>query len=143
MNRCEYINQETIKLAFINAVSKNKVRITQSKLIDNVVKNLGITKEQLKSTYITAFLVCYMKELDWMYNKDQDTFIKVDLNETAKQLLIAMKASGYTQHQIDDIKLLIVSIFYGRITSCNVYTDSISLTNKDKNRHLEFKRSEL
>ena len=143
MNGCSYISQEIIKNAFIKAISKNTVRISRSKLINNVVKALNISREQLKSTYITAFLVCYMKELDWLYNEDQDSFIKVDLNQVAQSLLIGMKNAGYSKHQIDDIKLLIVSIFYGKLTSCNVDPIELSLTNKSKNRHLVFKKSEL
>ncbi len=90
-----------------------------------------------------AFLVCYMKELDWLYNANQNTFIKIELNLTAKHILIGMSHAGYSQHQIDDIKLLIVNIFYGKLTSGNVDPEEITLTNKEKNRRLVFKKSDL
>ena len=143
-DQCNYVTQDIIKTAFKNVIQRASTKLlSKTDLTEKIANELRLTKGQLKTTYLTAFLVCYMKDLGWKYNQETETFHKIYLSHMCFELLKGMCAAGYEMNQVDKIKEIMIFKFDGHLTSCNVDTKEVSLTNQKINLRKIFFKEDL
>lgn len=143
-NRCLVISAEAVKEAFIKALD-NRTKINKQSLINKICGSLNIAPLELKATHQDVFLNTNMLALGWIYDDMTETYHKLyeSFNETAKQVLIGLGNAGYSKLSIAKAKLLINNIFGGIVHSANVYTNEVSMTNRDKGIRLVIKKEDL
>ena len=146
MNQCAYISQEIIQNAFKRVTSNlGTLIISKIDLTEKIAVELHLTTEQLKAQYLTAFLVCYMKDLHWKYDTETETFHKKVLNFVSHAVVRGVTDAGWNKEVIEKVRQIILKDFGGVITSGNVDPEEVSITCKTESTTVKriIKRSDL
>lgn len=119
--RCYYLTQKEIKKAFLNVITSLKTNmISERDLTEKIAKQLHLTTEQIKSNHLTAFLVLYMNDYDYIYDLENKIFRKVTFNETAKEVIRGLDAAWWPENQIKRITKLIKHKYLGQVKNASL-----------------------
>ena len=132
MSRCEFITQKEIKQAFKN-ISTNAITniVSKEELTIKLAAELNMTKGELKAQHLTAFLVCYMKDLEWSYDPEVEAFKKIEFNASAKAVVKGLQAANWSYERIQNVIKIIKTKYNGIVTSSNIDDNRLFMSNKD------------
>ena len=144
MERCKYITQEEIKNAFKKVVKELDTTIISAlDLAEKVANELNISVSQLKANYLVAFLSINMQDHDWELDKESESFSKIEMNETAKQVIRGLQNAGWPYEKIQKVIKIIKKEFKGKVGACNLDSKMVAIKYTDVGMYKNIYREDL